>query len=273
MQGLRFLKLLPEKSSLRGLLHFGLLGKIAAFCTTLIFTTFSPLSLGTVFAQTTTTKVYLAGAQSTSIVGIVGGHTMPVSVKVDNITNTTGLAAFSFKIGYNPNLVSIPDSDNNYIADTGTVKVGPFLGSSGKQVRCGDGFIDKDLADSTKKYLTFTCGTLGATPAAPKGSGVLATINFKTGNTVGFDQLSLVISQLADNTAMANLISATTANINVGVAKCANLTGNDNQVLIEDILYVIQKYYTNYPPADLNGDGIVLVDDIVLAVDEYYQIC
>jgi len=273
MQGLRFLKLLPEKSSLRGLLHFGLLGKIAAFCTTLIFTTFSPLSLGTVFAQTTTTKVYLAGAQSTSIVGIVGGHTMPVSVKVDNITNTTGLAAFSFKIGYNPNLVSIPDSDNNYIADTGTVKVGPFLGSSGKQVRCGDGFIDKDLADSTKKYLTFTCVTLGATPAAPTGSGILATVNFKTGSSVGLAPLNLVKVGLADNTAKSNLISAATANITATVAKCADVVGNDNRVLIEDIVYVVNKYYSNDPPADLDGSGIVDISDVAIAVAEYYQTC
>src|SRR3989344_6784946 len=100
MQGLRFLRLLPKKTSLRGLFRFGLLGKTTALCATLILSLFSPLILGTVFAQTTTTTVYLSGSTTTSIVGIVGGYTMPVNVWVNNVTNSYGLAAFSFKIEY-----------------------------------------------------------------------------------------------------------------------------------------------------------------------------
>ena len=272
MQGLRFLRLLPKKTSLRGLVRFGLLGKIAAFCTTLIFTIFSPLALGTVFAQTTTTTVYFSGSTS-SIVGIIGGYTMPVNVWVNNVTNPSGLAAFSFKIGYNPNLVSIPDSDNNYIADIGTVGVGSFLGSTGKQVRCGDGFIDKDLADSTKRYLTFTCATLGATPAAPTGPGVLATINFKTGNTIGLAPLNFVTSELAENTADANLIGNTPRNGTAVIAKCANVVGNDSTVTIADILYVVQKYNTSDPAADLDGSGLVNIADVLIAVNEYGKTC
>ncbi len=273
MQGWQFQGLLLGILSSRRLFSFGLFKKISIFCFALVASLFSPLILETVFAQTTTTKVYLAGNQSSSGVGIVGGKTLSVLVKVDNISNSSGLAAFTFKIGYNTNLVSIPDTNNDYIADPGTVTVGPFLGSSGRQVRCGYGYISIDSNDYTKRYLTFTCVTLGSTPTAPKGSGILATVNFKTGNTVSDVPLSLVTAQLADNTASANLISNTTSDVTATVAKCADVVGNDHQVLIEDILYIVDKYFTNDPAADLNGDGKVLVDDIVIAVAEYYQTC
>ena len=197
---------------------------------------------------------------------------MPVVVKVDNVTTTSGLAAFSFKISYNPNLVSIPDSDNNYIADPETVSVGTFLGSTGKQVRCGDGYIDTDLNDSTLRYLTFICGTLGSTPAAPTGSGILATINFKTGSIVGSVPLNLVKVELADNTASANLIQNTTTNGSALVAKCADFNG-DHLVKGEDILYVVRKYQTNDSTADLDNSGLVTGLDILIAVREYNNTC
>src|SRR3989344_7108515 len=83
---------LPIKTSERSRIFLGLLSLTLIIFQTIILA----FSQKPVLAQTTTTKVYLAGAQSTSMLGIVGGYTVPVSVKVDNITNTTGLAAFSF---------------------------------------------------------------------------------------------------------------------------------------------------------------------------------
>ncbi len=272
MQGLCPLSWLPQIPSLRRGFPFGFFKQVTILFLTAISTLFSPIIFGTVFAQIPNTTVYLFGSQSVSTIGIVGGHTMPVNVKVDNITNSSGLAAFSFKISYNPNLVSIPDANNDYVADAGTVSIGPFLGSSGKQVRCSDGYIDIDLNDSTKRYLRFTCGTLGPTPAAPTGSGVLATVNFQTGNTIGSVPLGLVSAQLADNTANANLIANTTADTNGLVAKCADFNG-DHRVTSSDILAVVRNYHTANLTYDLDADGVVSSADILIAVREYMKTC
>jgi len=238
-----------------------------------IFLISFPINLSPVFAQTPTTNIAIGSASSPAVIGVVNNNNMPVFVRVNDVNNETGLAGFSFKVSYNPNLISIPDSNNDYIADTGTVTLGSFLGGSGKQTACSDAFIQIDLADSTKKFLTFTCGTYGTTTAV-KGSGILATINFRTGNTLATTPLRFVNAQLADNTADASLIPAVPRDGNAVIAKCANVDGSlDGKVMIGDILAVVNHYSTSEALYDLNGNGVVQVDDILLAVGQYSQIC
>ena len=53
---------------------------------------------------------------------------------------------------------------------------------------------------------------------------------------------------------------------------CADFNG-DNRVLIQDILYVVQRYFTTDPAADLDDDGIVTVNDILIALSQYGITC
>ncbi len=264
---------LPKISSLRRFFSFGFFKKLAILSLTSIFTLFSLLILRPAFAQTAGATIYLSGANTTSgALGIVGGNTMAVKVNVNNVIDPAGLAAFAFKISYDPNLLSIPNSKNGHIPDPGTITVGSFLGSLGKSVNCSDGYIENDSTNSTKKDLTFICTTLGSSPLAPKGNGVLAIINFKTGNTVAFPQLNFVKAQLANNTAKATLIPNTIGNTTVNLVPCADFN-NDHKVTVSDILYIVNKFGTHDAAADLNRDGVVTVNDILIAVGEFGMTC
>jgi hypothetical protein len=53
---------------------------------------------------------------------------------------------------------------------------------------------------------------------------------------------------------------------------CADFNG-DGRVQIDDIVYVVQHYFTADPRADLDGDGIVSVADIAIAVQQYWIVC
>ncbi len=273
MQILASCSWLPKISSLRRYSFFDFFEKLVILSLTFIITFFSPLILAPAYAQTAGTTFFLSGANTTSeAFGIIGGNTMAVDVNVKNVTDPAGLAAFAFKISYNPNLLSIPYSNSTHIPDPGSVTVGPFLGSLGKSVNCSSGYIGNDLADSTKKDLTFICTTLGSSPTAPRGSGVLAIINFKTGNTVAFPQLNFVKAQLANNTAKATLIPNTIGSTNLALVPCADFN-NDHKVTVADILYVVSKFGTKDAAADLDKNGIVTVQDILIAVGEFGMTC
>jgi general secretion pathway protein D len=93
---------------------------------------------------------------STAVAADSGPFT--VSVVVEDVTN---LGAFQFDVTYDPAVVRFVE-----------VHEGPFLGSSGRQVRC--------LPPRTGEGAGgLTCVTLGATPEGPNGSGVLADITFE----------------------------------------------------------------------------------------------
>ena len=272
----KFPERLPLKSSNRRKAFHGLLKLILILSaiisiqvTSLIF------HIAAVFGQSVSTvvsPVVTGTTTSRSVMGIAGGQQVSLDVRVDNIIDPAGLAAFTFRLNYNPSLLYIADTNSDYIADSGLVSVGSFLGSSGKGVSCSQAYIDQDPANSSLKRLTFTCLTLGLTPAGAAGSGVLATIKFKTGNTIGPQTLTLTNTQLANNTQNPTLITHTTGSLFILTAKCADFNG-DHLVTISDILYIVGKYYTTDQAADLNGDGIVLIDDILIAVAEYYQTC
>jgi hypothetical protein len=95
-------------------------------------------------------------APSTEIVA--NGSPFTVSVVVEDVAN---LGAFEFDLTY----------DSAVLTPAG-FEDGPFLGSSGRQVQCLPSRAQEGLAG-------LTCVTLGATPAGPNGSGVLASITFQ----------------------------------------------------------------------------------------------
>jgi len=214
------------------------------------------------------------------LIGYPNGNDVTAEVKVNNVTDTDGLAGFAFKISYDSNLVSIVDSNGDGKADTGTVIAGSFLTSTGKQSACGDGFLDKDTTTPNKIWLTFSCVTLGLTPSAPQGTGVLATVKFKPKANLGTTILTLSETELIDNTQSANLITHTTQNLALPVMKCADFNGNGSVQLIGDILAVINRFgwttsNPNWDPKyDLNNDGkINLIGDILPTILQFGMYC
>ena len=268
---------LPQNSSFRGSLFFGLFKKSLTYLLSLALVFLSTGTLFQVLAQTASTTIKINNGLP--VVAIVGGQQRFFQVQLSNFSDPNGLAAFSFKFKYDPTLLPIADANGDGKADVGQVTVGSFLGSSGKQVACSDGYMDKDTADNTKRLLNFSCVTFGPTPSGPTGSGDLATINFTTGNTIGVNgSLSLSATELVDNTEYANLISHTANNALIQIAKCADFSG-DRYVNIFDILALAQKFglspsYSNWDPRyDLDGNNYVNVFDILIAAREFGMIC
>ena len=219
-----------------------------------------------VLAQSLATTLKLGTAST--IVGIKNGADVLVDVKIANQTNPAGLAAFGFKINYDPSYVSLADANSDFQTDAGVVTTGPFLSSSGRQALCSAGYIDPDEVDPAKRELSYGCVTLGPTPAGAMGSGVLASVKFKPGSNSGLTALTLKLTELVDNSQNTNLIPHTVTGVNIRVARCADYD-NNGIVLIPDILSVVRHYGTEDPLYDLDNNGIVLVPDIVIAVLEY----
>ncbi len=86
------------------------------------------------------------------------GSDFSVDIVVNNVTN---LGAFQAGLQYDP-----------VIASPVSIQVGPFLGSTGRSVSCS---VPTPAADSTVRLV---CTTLGTSPAAASGNGVLATVTF-----------------------------------------------------------------------------------------------
>lgn len=85
------------------------------------------------------------------------GTNFNIDLVVDEVSN---LGAYQFTLVFDPNIIALTGASN-----------GPFLGSTGRTVMCngptpGVGSVH------------LVCSTLGALPAGPTGSGVLATVRF-----------------------------------------------------------------------------------------------
>jgi len=203
-----------------------------------------------------------------------GGYPVTTQVKLSNFTDPDGLGAFIFKVKYDPNFVSITDDNGDGVADSGKVTPGVFLGSTGKQVECSDGFIDPDNTDSTKKLLTFSCVTIGLTPAAPTGGGYLAYINFTTKNRLGNTTLTFSSTELADNTIDVNLVPHTTSGFQLIITKCGDFDRNGS-VNLDDIFDVAYRYGATSanpgwnPVYDMDGNGTITLDDIFNTAYQY----
>jgi hypothetical protein len=192
-----------------------------------------------------------------------------------NVDNSTGASAFQVKATYDSNMIKV---DN--IAHMTT-----WLGSTGRSVACGTNEVTEDLQTGSGFALT-ACNTL--LPPPPYGpncangncTGQLALIAFRSKSTIGSTTLDFSQSFLVDtpsNPSNQQQIPATVHSVNITVAPCADFTGDggvpDGQVLIEDIVHVVDKYFSTDGPSDLNGDGQVLIDDVVIAVQEYFAFC
>ena len=123
------------------------------------------------YAQEPTVRMEMA-----STIIEAGGDPFTASVVVENVTN---LGAFQFDLTYDPAIVGFVE-----------VQEGPFLGSSGREVKCLPPRSGEGSAG-------LTCVTLGATPDGPNGSGVLATITLQPA-APGSSPLHLVRLTLTD---------------------------------------------------------------------------
>lgn len=293
MQTTGLLKWLPLKSSFRRRFLFGFLQTFLSFFFILILPTILPLNQLSVFAQTTSTKVSTThpyDLTKTVLIGYPNGYPVQFDVRVTNLLQEIpyrtfiagGLGGFSFKIGYDNTLVTVPDSNSDGIADSGTATAGPwtFLSFPQKEKACSDAYINPDEVTPTKSWLTYTCVTLGSDPTGPVGSGPLARVQLTPLARRGSMQLELAATQLAESSENANLISHTTSTVTVSIMKCADFDGDGIVAVPGDILPLILRYnmtsaHPNWDPKyDLNEDGrIDVVNDILPAIQQYLVMC
>ncbi|HXF51791.1 MAG TPA: hypothetical protein VNM43_08935 [Dehalococcoidia bacterium] len=107
----------------------------------------------------------------------IKGEVFDVAVVIQQVTN---LGAFQFTLAFDPNLLAPVD-----------IRVGPFLGSSGRTVLCLDPVI-------TSSSMGLTCVTLGATPeAGASGSGILGFVTLAAQNE-GVSPLDLQNVRITD---------------------------------------------------------------------------
>lgn len=230
------------------------------------------LNPGVVLAQTVQPKIFFFGAP-TPLIGYPGGNLVTAQVRLSNFSIPSGLGAFLFKVKFDPNLVTVIDTNSDGVVDSDRITSGTFLASSGKQVVCSDGFIDPDQVDATKKLLTYSCVTTGLTPSAPTGSGILATIKFTTKNRLGNTSLILTSTELVENTLNSTLVPHTVGNISLLVVKCGDFDRN-TVVNLDDILAVANRYGQSSTTIgwdakyDLDGNNFINIDDIL---DTSYQ--
>ena len=272
---------LSKLAFLKSKVMFGLF--LAISLSLLTFFLILPFSSQTL-AQAPQTKISLTNKDyptTNLIIGYPNGNEVTALIKVSDVTDTDGLAGFAFKIGFDKTTVSVVDNNNDGIADQDKVQIGSFLTSSGKQSACSDAFLDKDLTNPNKIWLTYSCVTLGLTPSAPTGSGNLATVKFKPGpNSPSETILTLAETELVDNTQSANLIAHTTQNITLAVMRCANFDGVGVVDLFNDILGELGRWnMTSSNPLwdpkyylDNNGN-IDLFNDIIGTILQWNMEC
>lgn len=202
--------------------------------------------------------------------GEVDATTDCLYVWAKHIDNTTGASAFEVKLTYNSDIVHVLHISS----------LNAWLGSTGRSVSCVAPTITE--VNGQGEALA-SCNTL--LPPPPYGpncpshcDGLLAMLGFESANTIGSTTLNFSLSKLVDtppNPNNAIAIPATVRSVSVSVAKCADLTGAsglpDGTVRVNDILYVVQRYFT--PNADLDGDGMTRVSDILIAVQQYFMNC
>ncbi len=191
-----------------------------------------------------------------------------------NVNNTTGASAFEVKVTYDASVIHV-----DTIAHFTT-----WLGSTQRSVACVVPTVVED-PDTGVGEARITCNTL--LPPPPYGpacnnghcSGQLGLMAFESrGTAMGSTTLNLSQSMLVDtppNPDNAAAIPATVRSVNVVIAKCADFTGStgspDGTIRVNDILYVVNQYFT--PGGDLDGDGTTRVNDILIGVQQYFADC
>jgi hypothetical protein len=191
-----------------------------------------------------------------------------------NVDNTTGASAFQVKTTYNSTLVQV---------DTIAHSVN-WLASTGRSITCVQPEIEEDIGTGAGSALVSCNSLLAPPPFGPACNnnhcnGFIAMLAFESegmglGSTIlNFSQSYLVDTPPDPDDAVA--IPATVRSVNVTVAKCADFMGSggnpDGTIRVNDILYVVQRYFT--PNGDLDGDNDTDVSDILIAVKEYFVDC
>jgi hypothetical protein len=205
---------------------------------------------------TSTTESVISLKPSREIVPLAAGSAA-FQVEIGSASN---VAAFQFLLRYDPSVLTLP-----------TVQVGPFLGSTGRQLFCPAPVVDGYAGPGT---LLYGCATVGFGPGVD-GSGVLATVRFSlasagstsisleqimTGDALG-DSLCpcLGVGASVDVTAVTGTATDTPMNAPTST-NTATPTPTDTAV----------PTATSSPTprpvcvGDVNGDGVVNVRDLVL---------
>lgn len=205
--------------------------------------------------------------QPSAISLMIGAEPSDLYVWIKNLNDPTGASAFQVEFTYGSDLLDV----NWIYPDTA------WLGSTGRSVACLGAGVDPDGVAPGVGEAYVACNTLQVPPPyGAQGTGVLARITVEPGSEVGLSYLdfrgrTFLIDTPPNPDDMAEIVVKNPI-INIQIAPCADFTG-DNQVLVADILYVVQRYFTSDLTADLNGDGAVTVADILIAVQQYYQYC
>jgi hypothetical protein len=190
-------------------------------------------------------------------------RTICVRIWAKDVNNSTGASAFQVRYTYPESMLTVSAAGSS----------STWIQSTGRSAACPEGsFVPGDG--------TFECTTLSAPPPfGATGSGILGTIAIESRNVIGPAVVSLSTDNqtfLVDTPADiddATQIPATVRSLNIYIAPCANFVGGDNKVTVGDIIFVVTKYGTHDPDADLSGDGTVLVNDILIAVGEFGVEC
>lgn len=103
-----------------------------------------------------------------SSTSVSAGNDVTINVTVQGASQ--GVGGYEFALVYNAAVLTFEAVDN-----------GPFLSSTGRTTFCPQPVFDRNL-DGTNDagFIRFGCGTTGATPGGPTGSGTLASIRFGT---------------------------------------------------------------------------------------------
>lgn len=227
-----------------------------------------------VIAQTTTTKISIVETErptATKIYAFQNGPQVNTNINLSDFTDTDGLAAYGFALKY-PKMLSITDADGNFIADSQVVQNGTFLTNAGKSVSCSNPYIDKDDTDGNALLISYGCFSNSLNPNGPTGSGKLASIKFTPGSTLAQGQLTFSLTELADNTIDANVITHTTNTMPIQIVKCADFNG-DGFVSAPDFFGILSKFGTTDTLYDVNGDGSVSATDFFIVLALFGRTC
>jgi len=206
---------------------------------------------------------HLSAFNTPCVPGDSDATTICVRVWAKDVNNSTGASAFQVRYTYPDSMITVS------AAGPSTT----WLSSTGRSAACpGGSFTPGDGI--------YECTTLSAPPPfGATGSGILGTIAIESRDVIGpvtvnfsTDDQTYLVDTPPDPSNQAR-IPATVRSLNLYIAPCADLVGNNGKVTIADILYVVSKYHTSDPAADLNGSGTVLVDDILISVGEFNALC
>lgn len=268
----------------------GFKGTVSIFLILLLFlVTVNP---SPIFASHT--RVWLNGHwDQPKAITAIAGKPVTAYVMVSDVDDSDGLAAYEITITYDNRYLTIPDIDQNQIADVGyldglgipglwTTFIMNLFAVDFNDVRipiCSQGVVSTKQDNPNLSQISFSCATKGQNHPGATGSGVLASIKFETtkGN-IGTIPLDITESILVDVTGDANPIIHSQTDGNLIIAKCADLNA-DGRVNIIDIGMIVAVFgSTPTSPnwnqaADLNGDNYVNVLDISIVVGQFGQQC